>query len=233
MSRRIVQSLCAVTLVGAGEVSPASVTDSLTIAPCLVAADGGADRLLAMGLLPEAVIGDLDSISPAARAALPADRLHLIPQQDTTDFDKCLRSIAAPFILATGFTGARLDHALAAFHTLTRHPDQCCLIIGPQDVCFLAPRRLQLDLPPGTRLSLFPMGSVRGTSRGLRWPIDGLAFAPDALIGTSNQTTEQQVSLRFSARRMLVILPSVQIRAAIAALVPEAAAAGGAGSQEF
>jgi thiamine pyrophosphokinase len=39
---------------------------------------------------PEAVIGDFDSIRPAARTALPPDRLHPIAEQDTTDFDKAL-----------------------------------------------------------------------------------------------------------------------------------------------
>jgi len=218
MSGAIVQSLCGVTLVGGGELTPAFVTDSLTIAPVLVAADGAADALWAMGLQPEAVIGDLDSISPTCRAALPAARLHQVAEQDTTDFDKCLRNIDAPFIIAVGFTGARIDHALACFNALVRHPERKCLIIGPADLCFLAPLSLHLTLPPGTRLSLFPMGPVSGRSTGLRWPIGGLRFAPQRLIGTSNETDAGDVRLNFSNRRMLVILPADCLLAALAAL---------------
>lgn len=221
MSPPIVQSNDGVTLVGGGELDPASVEHSLTIAPCLVAADGGADAALALGLRPEAVIGDLDSASAATLAALGADRVHRISEQDTTDFDKCLRSISAPFILAAGFTGARLDHGLAAFHALVRHPGQRCILLGGQDICFLAPKILVLDVPKATRLSLFPLGPVAGRSTGLRWPINGLAFAPDRLIGTSNETIGP-VRLSFDAPVMLVILPIDCLRAALAALMRDA-----------
>ena len=217
----IVQSNYGVTLVGGGELNPASVTDSLTIAPCLVAADGGADAVLALGLTPQAVIGDMDSISHAALAATEPGRIHRITEQDTTDFEKCLMAIRAPFILAAGFTGARMDHGLAAFHALVRHPAQRCIILGTQDICFLAPALLVLDIPKATRLSLFPMGAVSGRSTGLRWPINGLAFAPDRKIGTSNETTGP-VRLSFDAAAMLVILPTPCLPAAIAALLRDA-----------
>lgn len=205
MNHPIVESLDGITLVGGGPVSARQLARAMTLAPRLVAADGAADRLLRLGLLPEAVIGDMDSITPAAQARL-ADRLFPIPEQATTDFDKCLRSISAPFVLGLGFAGARMDHGLAVLSGLVQLPDQRCLILGPRDVTFLCPPDLALDLPYGTRLSLFPMGRVSGESEGLRWPIRGLDFAPDGQIGTSNQVTGP-VQLRFDAPRMLVILP--------------------------
>ena len=224
MSAAIVQSMCGVTLVGGGELIPAFVTFALTIAPCLVAADGGADAVLALGLVPEAVIGDLDSLSDAARQVLAPAVLHYLTEQDTTDFDKCLRNIDAPFILALGFTGARIDHALAAFHALVRHADRRCLILGPADLCFVAPASLHLLLPVGTRFSLFPMAPVAATSQGLRWPLQGLAFAPDRQIGTSNETSAAEVHLTVDAPAMLVILPRDCLTAVIAAVTPTGAA---------
>ena len=35
----------------------------------------------------------------AARAAIPAERLHRIAEQDSTDFEKCLRNIRAPLVV--------------------------------------------------------------------------------------------------------------------------------------
>ena len=52
---------------------------ALAHAPCLVAADGGADRALALGQVPDAVIGDLDSISAVAQARLGARVHHRLP----------------------------------------------------------------------------------------------------------------------------------------------------------
>ena len=213
MNHIIVQSTAGVTLAGGGGFSLKLLEMARTMAPRLVAADGGADRLLRLGAEPEAVIGDFDSITAGARQRLQG-RLYPIPEQSTTDFDKALRSIAAPFVIGIGFSGARLDHGLAVLNGLVAHPDQRCFILGARDVVFLAPLTLSLDLPVGSRLSLFPMGAVTGTSAGLRWPLQGIRFAPDGMIGTSNEVSGP-VHLTFSAARMLVILPRTAMAAAL------------------
>ena len=213
MNDQIVQSTSGVTLAGGAGFSVKLLELARSWAPRVVAADGGADRLLRLGVEPEAVIGDLDSISNAAQVRL-AGRLFPIREQVTTDFDKALRSVQAPFVLGIGFSGARLDHGLAVLNGLVRHADRRCLLLSGQDVVFLAPREMALTLPLGSRLSLFPMGEVEGTSEGLRWPLDGLRFAPGGLIGTSNQVVGP-VRLRFNADRMLVILPRSAMAAAL------------------
>jgi thiamine pyrophosphokinase len=226
MNPPIVQSPAGVTLVGGGPVALRDLRAALRRAPLAVAADSGADRLLAAGIVPAAVIGDFDSLSPGARAALPPDRLHPVEDQDTPDFDKALARIAAPFVLALGFAGARIDHGLAVLNALVRRPAPPCLVIGPRDFAFAAPARLTLRLVPGDPLSLFPLAPVTGTSTGLHWPIDGLAFAPGGFIGTSNRVTAPQVRLTFDAPGMLVILPRPRLGAALAALVPPPARGG-------
>lgn len=218
MNSPIVQSTHGVTLAGGGPFSARDLTLALARAPLAVAADSGADRLLRLGIVPEAVIGDMDSISAAARAAIPLERQYLVAEQVTTDFDKALRSIDAPLILALGFAGARLDHGLAAFSTLIARADRRCILIGPQDLAFAAPLRLRLTLAPGEPVSLFPMAQVTGRSAGLEWPIEGISFAPDGMIGTSNRAVARRVELEFDRRGMLVILPRRRLDAAIRAL---------------
>ena len=218
MNSPIVQSTDGVTLAGGGPFSARDLALALARAPIAVAADGGADRLLRLGVTPQAVIGDMDSISDAARAVIPADHLHRIAELVTTDFDKALRGIAAPLILALGFAGARLDHGLAAMATLIARSDRRCILIGPQDLAFAAPSQLALALQPGDPLSLFPLAAVTGRSTGLEWPIDGIRFAPDGMIGTSNRVTARRVVLEFDQTGMLVILPRRRLDAAIRAL---------------
>jgi thiamine pyrophosphokinase len=219
MNQPIVQSTEPVTLVGGGPVTARDLALALTRAPLSVAADSGADRLLAAGHVPQAVIGDMDSVSPAARAAIPADRWHATPDQDTTDFDKALRAIAAPLVLAIGFTGARMDHGLAVLNALIRHADRPCIVIGPKDIAFAAPPSLTLTLRPGDPLSLFPLAPTTGRSTGLHWPIDGLDFAPWGMIGTSNRVTQATVRLQFDDPGMVAILPRKRLDAAITALL--------------
>lgn len=208
----------AVTLLGAGRTTPKAVKQALEFAPILFAADGGAKVALDMGLMPEGVFGDLDSLTPEIQAQLPADRLYRFPDQDSTDFDKCLRSINAPLILATGFTGQRLDHELAAYSSLLRHPEQRCILLGEVDLCFLAPDTMRIKLPAGTRFSLFPLSKCRVDATGVLWPVEGLEMAPDGIIGTSNETTGEEVTLRVSKRKLLVILPRTHLQAVIEAL---------------
>ncbi|WP_417606309.1 thiamine diphosphokinase [Primorskyibacter flagellatus] len=205
MNNKILHSAEPVTLVGGGDHDEIALSECLRHAPKVVAADSGADVALSCDILPHAVIGDFDSLSDAAKATIPPERLHHVSEQDSTDFEKCLRSIEAPAVLCAGFLGARLDHQVAVLSVLARY-DGRCLLVGAVDIVFAAPRHIALDLPLGSRFSLFPMGAVTGRSSGLRWPIDGLDFAPDGRIGTSNEVTGP-VDLETDGAGMLVILP--------------------------
>ena len=207
------------TLVGGGHVARHELMQMAAITQLLVAADGGADQVLAAGLRPDVVIGDMDSISDDARHRLGPERLWQVDEQESTDFEKCLTRIVAAYVLALGVAGPRLDHGLAVWNALVRLTEAApCLVVGPQDVVFAARARdpLRLDLAAGTRVSLFPLAPVQGVSRGLRWPIDGLSMAPDGRIGTSNEALGP-VELSFETSGMLVILPRDCLDVAIAA----------------
>lgn len=215
-----VQSSQGVTLVGAGSPRRRDIEELFALAPDLVAADGGANHCVQAGLQPLAVIGDFDSLDPALENTLPGTRMIRIDgleQQDTTDFEKCLGLIDAPFILATGFSADRIDHGLATFSVLARRIGPPTLVVAPDDVVFAAPDELTLDLPPGTRVSLFPMTPVTGRSTGLEWPIDGLTLSPMGRLGTSNRATGP-VRVSFDTPGCLVITPREALAAALASL---------------
>ncbi len=199
----------AVTLVGAGALDRAMVEASRRYAPGLIAADGGADRLAEMRLQPRAVIGDMDSIADPERwRAGPAAFVHLA-EQETTEFEKCLYATEAPLYLAVGFTGRRLDHTLAVFHTLLRYPEKRIVLVGEHEVSALAPPGaiLRLGVTPGARVSIYPLLPVTAThSRGLAWPIDGLALAPGERIATSNEASQPVVAVAFDGPGALVML---------------------------
>ncbi len=212
-------------LIGGGAADMGDMDLARSFATGVVAADGGADFALKCGVLPDAVIGDLDSISAQARAEIPETRVHKIAEQDSTDFDKCLRSIRAPVLLGVGFLGARVDHLLACCTVLARRSDVRCILIGRDDVVFACPRSLRIALPVGTRFSVFPMTELRGTSVGLRWPLDGIELAPDGPIGTSNETSLEDVSLSFDRAGVIAILPRAFLGNVITALRPAPPAA--------
>lgn len=221
MTSAIVQFATPVTLIGGGELGVDDLETALAQAPDLIAVDGGAGAALDAGYMPEAVIGDFDSISRSTRDRIPPARLFPIREQDSTDFDKALRSVSAPLVLAVGFLGERVDHQLAAFNVLVRYPERPCVLLGKREVIFHAPPRVELALRPGDVVSLFPMRPVTGRSHGLEWPIDGLQFAPDARVGTSNRALGP-VRIEPDGPGMLVLVPRVALEGVIRALAPDA-----------
>lgn len=223
MSNPIVASKNPVTLVGAGEIADQDLTEALSLAPQAVAADGGAAVLLNAGVMPKAVIGDLDSLDAETRGRIPVENLHQVREQDSTDFDKALRSVRAPLVLAVGFLGARLDHQLAVLNALVRLSGTPCIVIGPTEIVVPVNGTLSVDLDPGDVVSLFPMAPVRGRSQGLEWPIDGLLLSPDGRVGTSNRA-KGTIVVEADNPGLLAILP----RKALAPLTQQIVASSGA-----
>lgn len=195
-----------ITLVGGAPVSDAVLETALAMAPLVVAADGGAERVRLAGLVPEAVIGDMDSITPEARAAF-ADVLDHVAEQATTDFEKCLIRLAKDLdcdVIAVGFSGGRIDHQLSVLNVLTRYAGRRIILLSDDDASRLCPAEITLDLPVGTRLSLMPLGAAACVTTGLRWNLSGQAMAPAGFTSISNEVAGP-VTIKATGPLLLVI----------------------------
>ncbi|MGB7319667.1 MAG: thiamine diphosphokinase [Planktotalea sp.] len=218
MISKIVLKLEPITLLGGAELPEDGFSRALALAPTVVAADGGAAHAVQHGCIPEAVIGDMDSLSGELKASLPDKAIHTIDEQDSTDFEKCLMRIGAPVVLGLGFLGGRLDHQLAALHTLLRFAEQRCVLLGHDELIFLCPPNLDLPLEKGTPVSLFPMSAVVARAQGLKWSFDALDLAPGQRIGTSNEATGP-LHLETDAPGLLCILPASCLEDVMGALL--------------
>ncbi|MCW8813743.1 MAG: thiamine diphosphokinase, partial [Chlorobium sp.] len=80
----------------------------------LICADGGANSALKMKLIPDYIIGDLDSISSeASKRFRNTSKIIELKGQNDTDVEKCLKyAIKKKYheALLFGVTGNRLDH---------------------------------------------------------------------------------------------------------------------------
>ena len=108
-----------VLLIGNGETLPADYLAGLVQkADFILAADGGADRALAAGVTPNAVIGDLDSVSSAAKKQLGEEKFIFVDNQNNTDLEKSLDWLVqnnCKECVICGFAGGRLDFTLGNF----------------------------------------------------------------------------------------------------------------------
>jgi len=205
----------AVIMAGARlETLPAA--DLLGPADLLVAADHGADTLLALGLVPHVLIGDMDSVTAETRAALEArgvETVVLPVAKDETDLEMALRLVAdrgAQRIDVFGALGGpRLDHLLGAVFLLgapwlhgrdvrLRHPRQDMWLVGGDT----AVRGHSGDL-----VSLLPLAAMVEDVRtdGLLYPLRGERLLQAASRGVSNQLAGEQARIRHGAGDLLVI----------------------------
>jgi len=173
-----------VIALGGGSYDTAMITPLLADYP-LIAADSGADAAQSMGVMPDHIIGDFDSIRDLS--LFPAERLIAMPDQNSTDLEKTLSCLRAPLCLGFGFLGRRFDHSLAALHALARCQTPM-LLIGRHDAVIYCRKDFNALLPQGERLSVWPLvWQAFLASTGLEWPLDGLRIEAGKKIGTSNR----------------------------------------------
>lgn len=203
-----------VVLVGGGEVDE-SLLRQFSHLP-VIAADGGANFLRQISLLPAAVIGDLDSIEDKDYWHKNS-RVIELAEQDTTDFEKCLYTTEAPAFIATGFTGSRFDHTLAALHVMQKyHQKKPVILVSGDDVLYVSSSSIDLRLPVGTRVSLYPLNRVSfKSSDGLHYPLDNLTMQTGEMIGTSNISDKSLINIvpEFGGGCFALILPLSQLSA--------------------
>ena len=168
-SESIIRAPQGATVLGGGNVPTQELFRALALAPTLVAADGGAVAAARMGKTPEAVIGDMDSLPDTLKATIDPQRLHLVSEQDSTDFAKCIRSIEAPIIVGIGVFSPRMDHGLASLNLLASNPSKRIALLTESDFCFLCPpyifpepagRNPAVSLPDGSGLGRIKRAEV-------------------------------------------------------------------------
>ena len=206
-----------VTLVGGAELRSDDLNIALAIAPRVVAADGGANHLLSMGITPDAIYGDFDSISDKARTKF-SDRMHHIACQNTTDFQKVLNHTNAPVFIAVGFLGQRLDHTFAALHAAALRPDLRIVFINEDEaVCILNDQSVQMQLPKGSPFSVLPLGQARVHTSGLKWDLDDAPLSMKGAISSSNETENTDVEVTVQGT-VAITCPKSQLVAAVRAM---------------
>lgn len=178
-------------IVGGGAVDATLLRSLASAGAHLVGADGGGDVIAAAGLEPEAIIGDLDSLSDPKQWGART-RLLRVPEQDTTDFEKALYSTRAPVTVALGMTGDRFDHTLAALDAVLRHAHtRHIVLVDSHDLALALSGPFSFAVQPSERVSIHPLGPVRfQSSQGLLYPLDNLLLAPGVRLGTSNVATD-------------------------------------------
>ncbi len=175
----------------------------------VVCCDSAAERLLAHGRTPDAVVGDMDSLPPELRRLL-GDRVHQVDEQDDNDLAKAFRFALSKGwrdIVILGATGRREDHTLGNIAWLADFAAQANAVEIVTDFgVFRAywPPFARFDTAPGMQVSIFgfdPSDPVSGT--GLKFPVDGLRLVR-WWTAALNEAVADRVELRFANGPLIV-----------------------------
>ena len=185
------------------------------------------------GRLPDAVVGDMDSLPKALQERYPS-LMHPVSEQDDNDQTKAVRYVLdhhpeVSEIHILGATGRRADHTIGNLSLLMEYPRLFAAgsspatdprhstdkpwnlptidIVSDYGTAFAITDSCELHVGQGRRVSLFsPDNTLVIRSEGLRWPTDGVIF-DNWWKATLNRATADVIRLTLShPSRALVIL---------------------------
>ncbi|KAK9355590.1 thiamine pyrophosphokinase [Lipomyces doorenjongii] len=206
-----------------------------------ICADGGTNRLYAAldeskrsKYKPDFISGDLDSLKPDIRAYYEKELgvpVYYSPDQDSTDFGKCLLQLGELYpgerfpVVALGGTGGRVDQEFHSIHTLFVHEreakEEDTADKKKREITLLSDDSLTFLVGPGTQKIYTPrsvLGPTCGiipvsgptviSTRGFTWDIEDWATSFGTQVSTSNAMEADEVVIKSDQ----TVLFTVEIR---------------------
>ncbi|MBN1883472.1 MAG: thiamine diphosphokinase [Deltaproteobacteria bacterium] len=187
-------------------------------ASLVIAADSGAGAVLALGRLPDVLIGDMDSIRTDELRDMRREReVEVItqpPQKDYTDTElavRLARERGAGEIFICGALGGRLDHELANVSFLVLGVEwgvDIRIVDEAQELVMLVPgRRNPIPGTLGDTVSLISLSeAVTGvTTSELKYPLVGETLPFLSPRGVSNVISGPEPSVTYESGRLLLV----------------------------
>jgi thiamine pyrophosphokinase len=183
----------------------------------LIAVDGGADHCVAAGVIPDIVIGDLDSISLRSLDQLKQAEVKILSypvEKDFTDLELALKyavNQSEGEIVILGGLGTRWDMSMANLMLLGADflkERVIRMITGDQEAVLLkAGQQITIHGKNGSIVSLIPLSSdAKGvTTHGLRYPLDNETLVFAATRGISNQLKSKKATVYLRSGLLLCI----------------------------
>ena len=176
----------------------------------VIAADGGYDSLLRLGIKCDLLIGDMDSVSKIPSGI---ETIRHKKEKDETDLHLAyLEGAKRGFdtFRIYGAVGGRSDHTLAAYSLLLfiSEKGQEAQLFGRDDVAFIIKNNATRVLRErGKRISVFAFGgSAFGVDiKGLRYELQNATLTPDFPLGVSNEFIGAEAEISVQDGALLII----------------------------
>ncbi len=194
------------------------LTALLRQAEFVIAADGGSIHCEKLGITPDILLGDLDSVDPKILAAYRQQGIPIQshpPRKDATDLELALdlaMAKGARTIWLVGALGGRWDMSLANIMLAARDKYKDCeLFLQGQDCSMqiLHPgREHTINGRPDQKVSILPLKSdAHGvTLKGFEYPLKNHSINFGSSLGVSNIMTGDQATVQHTEGILLCVL---------------------------
>ena len=178
----------------------------LQSAQYVVCCDGAADRYIATGRVPDAIVGDGDSISAENREKF-AHQLHIISEQESNDQTKAVRYLlehGMRRIAIVGATGRREDHTIGNISLLIEYARAGCQVRSFTDHGVFVPCNgtTTHKCRKGQQVSIFSITARDLSAEGLLYPIYDFN---NWWQGTLNECTGDEFTINAKGEYLLFI----------------------------
>jgi thiamine pyrophosphokinase len=181
----------------------------------IIAANGGGKHLLRLNIIPDLIIGDLDSLDEENLSRLreeKADILSYPRNKDKSDTQLALEYALdrkASKIVILGAFGDRIDHTLANLHLLMKGVDRGIdlRLMDDKHEVLLVDKSVEIKGRRGTVISLLPLSScVEGIfTEGLKYPLEGGKMEIGNPYGISNEFLGSRAKIGVNSGYLLAI----------------------------
>lgn len=191
----------------------------------VICADGGGRYALELGLRPDVLLGDFDSLSPSQQHRLNPGQTCTFPvAKDATDAELAVCEAlvrGADRVVLAGALGGRLDHTLGnigLLRLLHRRGAMGLATDGRQSVWLVTPRCSPFTIhgTTGQTVSLLPyttsVGSVSVT--GMRWPLQNADLTLGSTRTISNLLLGDTATVSVGTGELLVVVNHPALTAA-------------------
>lgn len=177
----------------------------------LICADGGANIALKYDIIPDYIIGDMDSIDTKTYDYY-YDKCEIIQikRQNDTDVEKCLKyAIKNKFTEAVllGATGDRLDHSFCNLGIVIKFFGKINLkVIHQKSVLKVYEGTVKLSTKKNEIISIYGFDEkTKITSSGLKYPLKNISLPLGKRESTSNKAKGEEVILKIKGGKIFVI----------------------------
>ena len=180
----------------------------------IIALDGAANRLMTFDILPDVVVGDLDSIDASVLQHCRTNGATIVhsPDQNRSDVSKGLEWVHQNHPQAqvdiVGVEIGRYDHYLAALSALFEVQSSARICMNGWSAQRVQPIETNVHVTPGSIVSLIPFGAVSGvTLEGCQYPLSNEVMT-SGTRGISNKAIESTITVSAQSGDLLLLFES-------------------------